>query len=348
MKIPSVTRVLSLPLLLAIAGCAHEEYKFADYPIQPSTPSYQGSASTPSSTSSGASSDSTASSSSQMGSTSQSSSQMGSTAAAGAMDNDLASQVRQALQRDSTVASVIPNLQISANSGAVTIAGTVNSEEQKQSIESIAKQTLGVVSVDNQLQVSSQAALGMGNEGFATGGATTNTNNLDSTSAGAVTPTSRADQPSSVYGTGTAEPGATGTDTNANAGQAGNMSDQSGAATQQGATAQQGATSGSDLSATGNMAPGNVGSIHVAVQGSSEADQTVAQKITQELRATTPLAAALQQVNVVINNGNVTLQGSVKSEQQKRDIESSIRHVIGVASVDNQLQVSPDQSLPNQ
>jgi osmotically-inducible protein OsmY len=342
MKIPSVTRVLSLPLLLAIAGCAHEEHKFADYPIQPATPSYQGSASTPSSTSSGASSDSTASSSSQMGSTSQSSSQMGSTAAAGAMDNDLASQVRQALQRDATVASVIPNLQISANSGTVTIAGTVNSEEQKQSIESIVKQTSGVVSVDNQLQVSSQAALGMGNEGFATGGATTNTNNLqnlDSTSAGAVSPTSRADQPSSVYG---ATAGATGTDTNANAGQAGNMNDQSSA------TAQQGATSGSDLSATGNMAPGNVGAIHVAVQGSSEADQTVAQKITQELRATTPLAAALQQVNVVINNGNVTLQGAVKSEQQKRDIESSIRHVIGVTSVDNQLQVSPDQSLPNQ
>src|SRR6185503_12003741 len=108
-------------------------------------------------------------------------------------------------------------------------------------------------------------------------------------------------------------------------------------------------TSGSELSPTGgNLAPGNVGAIHVAVQGSSEADQTVAQKVTQELRSNSSLASSLQQVNITINNGNVTLQGAVRSEQQKRDIDSAMRRIIGVASVDNQLQVSSDQSSPNQ
>jgi hypothetical protein len=74
--------------------------------------------------------------------------------AASVSDGTLVSQLRQSLQRDAEIAPIVPNIQITANDGTVVLSGSVQSEEQKRQIESIVHGEAGVVSVNNQLQVS--------------------------------------------------------------------------------------------------------------------------------------------------------------------------------------------------
>lgn len=52
-------------------------------------------------------------------------------------------------------------------------------------------------------------------------------------------------------------------------------------------------------------------------------------------------------VNFTLNNGVVTLTGSVRSAQDKQDIEQEIRDIDGVKDVKNQLKVQ-QQSQRNQ
>jgi hypothetical protein len=68
-------------------------------------------------------------------------------------DNAIVAQVRESLERDPEIVLIVPNIQISANNGAVVLDGSVQSDEQKRQIESIATQAFGVVAVNNQLKV---------------------------------------------------------------------------------------------------------------------------------------------------------------------------------------------------
>jgi hypothetical protein len=79
-------------------------------------------------------------------------------------DNAIIAHVRESLQRAPEIALIVPNIQIGANNGAVALDGTVQSEEQRRQIESIAKRASGVAAVNNQLKVlSSQPPAGMDN-----------------------------------------------------------------------------------------------------------------------------------------------------------------------------------------
>ena len=68
-------------------------------------------------------------------------------------DNAIVASVRESLRRNAEIAPMVPNIQITANNGAVMLSGTVQSVEQKRQIEDIAQQSTGVVAVNNQLQV---------------------------------------------------------------------------------------------------------------------------------------------------------------------------------------------------
>jgi osmotically-inducible protein OsmY len=99
---------------------------------------------------------------------------------------------------------------------------------------------------------------------------------------------------------------------------------------------------GSASSSSQSSQPGSSTSqsgVNLNVQGTSANDKTVAQQVTQELRSETSLAPALSQIQISINNGKATLNGSVGNEQQKRQIESAVQRATGVTSVENQLQV---------
>lgn len=295
----------------------------------------------------------------------------------GWQDVSLENQVRRKLTDDSGVAALAPTIGISANSGVVTLSGSVGTIEQKQNVESIAWKTPGVSSVDNRLQVASSAG----------------------PVADALSPTSRESISDSVASGYIHEPGS-GTSQAASAGAAGNnaladtaatglatasldnLTNAPGSAaisnhaenvaaqnpqsdlnridvvTGEGAQSDQPLEATSSRSGQANVYPGvtnsvpdeasggQTGGMSIHVQGTSAADQTLAQQISQELKTDASLASAISQVNISVTDGRVTLRGTVKNDVQKREIESAIQRATGVSSVDNQLRVSSTSQPP--
>ena len=76
-------------------------------------------------------------------------------------------------------------------------------------------------------------------------------------------------------------------------------------------------------------------------QAKSEADRTLNQNIHQALSADSALAASAKNVHFNTDNGKVTLQGTVPTEKDKKDIEAKVEKMTGVKDVDNQLQIAP-------
>ncbi|HLP77325.1 MAG TPA: BON domain-containing protein, partial [Candidatus Paceibacterota bacterium] len=62
---------------------------------------------------------------------------------------------------DPLTAGLSPSLRVSDTRGAITLSGNVESEAQKKKVESLARETPGVVSVANNLQVSGSAVAGL-------------------------------------------------------------------------------------------------------------------------------------------------------------------------------------------
>jgi osmotically-inducible protein OsmY len=72
----------------------------------------------------------------------------------------------------------------------------------------------------------------------------------------------------------------------------------------------------------------------------SATDQALAQRIASSLREDSSLAATAPNITVEVNNGTVTLKGSVNSQQQRSEIESKVRNITGVTQVVNNLEVA--------
>jgi len=139
MKTAYVLTIVSAGLLAA--GCAHEQER-ARYDENIS-PSYSGGrmSNFNSDHSAAISSAATAGGNFTSGKTSSES------------DNAVVASVRELLRRNAEIAPIVPNIQISANNGAVVLSGAVQSDAQKRQIEILAQQATGVVAVNNQLEV---------------------------------------------------------------------------------------------------------------------------------------------------------------------------------------------------
>ena len=72
----------------------------------------------------------------------------------------------------------------------------------------------------------------------------------------------------------------------------------------------------------------------------TDTDRTLAQRVEETLRQDAAMASAARNVQVHANNGQVTLMGSVSSQQEKMDLGSKAQQVTGVAQVDNKLTVA--------
>jgi osmotically-inducible protein OsmY len=70
-------------------------------------------------------------------------------------DQDLAQRVEQTLREDATLAEAAQNIQVHASNGQVTLMGSVNSQQEKNNLESKAQQVTGVTQVHNQLTIAS-------------------------------------------------------------------------------------------------------------------------------------------------------------------------------------------------
>jgi osmotically-inducible protein OsmY len=82
------------------------------------------------------------------------------------------------------------------------------------------------------------------------------------------------------------------------------------------------------------------GSLNLTVQGTSDADQKLADQVRQELRSDTSISGAFSRLRISLDNGKATLRGVVKSEEDKQNVEKAVQKITGVTSVQNELRVS--------
>jgi hypothetical protein len=76
---------------------------------------------------------------------------------------------------------------------------------------------------------------------------------------------------------------------------------------------------------------------------SARADLRITQDIRDALNADRSLSSsgAAKRVKIVTQEGNVTLSGSVKSEEERRTIDLAARRIAGALKVENRIEVAP-------
>jgi len=72
----------------------------------------------------------------------------------------------------------------------------------------------------------------------------------------------------------------------------------------------------------------------------TDTDRVLAQKVQDTLRQDSAGASAAQHVQVHAKNGEITLSGSVSTQEEKASLENKAKQVSGVSSVNNQLTVT--------
>lgn len=80
---------------------------------------------------------------------------------------------------------------------------------------------------------------------------------------------------------------------------------------------------------------------------SNGSDQQLAQQIRDAFRSGW-FSKGYDQVDVQVNRGVVTLQGSVNSREEMRNIENTIRNIPGVREINNRLNVQDSRNNPTQ
>lgn len=91
---------------------------------------------------------------------------------------------------------------------------------------------------------------------------------------------------------------------------------------------------------TTGVSPSTSPSATSGVPDMTETDRVLAQKVQDTLRQDTAVASAAQNVQIYAKNGEITLQGSVSTQQEKAALESKAQQVAGVSRVNNQLTVT--------
>lgn len=319
-------KLIVVSLLLVAAGCAHHEKEhFSQTYYSPAS----GSGSTADSA------NNTAASTNQAGATYQANS----SSSFSSSDQTLSTQLQQSLSKDPTLAAIAPQIQVTVQGGAVTLNGTVPSEQEKQAIEATAKSTTGVVNVNNQLQVATQPTSDRSDlnnrlyresktDTSATDAALAQAARSSALSGDNALPQSAQSTTEITNRLDTAA--VTAASTNAASGQTQDLTPTS-----------QRTDATSRIYSTNETAAATAGDTFSAnVQGSTDADRSMGRQVIQELRTDTSLAATLPMIKITADNGKITLTGTVKNDDEKKKIETAVQRVTGVSTVENQLQVS--------
>ena len=161
MKMTQTITVAASALSLFLAGCAHEEHhaqydeSISPYGAAGGTVEYNNSTTSSSSSRSGTYGGNY---STQGGASVSSGASAGGTMSES--DNQIVTDVRESFLRDPEIAPIVPNLQIVANNGTIILSGSVQSEEQKRQIEALCRRSGKVVSINNQLNISTTSSTG--------------------------------------------------------------------------------------------------------------------------------------------------------------------------------------------
>lgn len=78
-------------------------------------------------------------------------------------------------------------------------------------------------------------------------------------------------------------------------------------------------------------------------QKENRSDRDITQQIRQSIVKDESLSTYAHNVKIITQNGQVTLKGPVRSEDEKRTIETKATEVAGENKVTNQLNVKPQQ-----
>jgi hyperosmotically inducible periplasmic protein len=79
-------------------------------------------------------------------------------------------------------------------------------------------------------------------------------------------------------------------------------------------------------------------------KGTTDKDRTLNNQIRTALEADTSLSDASEKVTLSSDDGVVTLNGTVATEKDKKDLESRVKNMAGVKKVENNLQIGPQAS----
>ena len=152
----NITQKLTIvSLLLLAAGCAHNERQTARYD-QNLNPQHYGAV--PANSGSSATATTAAPATSEATPSTTANTAIGEQGGLSEADQQLISKVQRNMNKDTGLVPLAANIQIAAKNGIVTLSGTVPTDQDKERLEMAAKSTPDVVSVNNQLQVSSQSA----------------------------------------------------------------------------------------------------------------------------------------------------------------------------------------------
>jgi hyperosmotically inducible protein len=75
-------------------------------------------------------------------------------------------------------------------------------------------------------------------------------------------------------------------------------------------------------------------------QSENEADRKITQEVRKSIVDDDKLSTSAQNVKIITNDGQVTLRGPVKTQEEKKAIESKAKQVAGVKNVENQLEIA--------
>src|SRR5258705_1794022 len=260
-------------------------------------------------------------------------------------DRQLATQVQQQLRNDPTLATVAPNIQITAQNGTITLIGKVPSDREKEQIETTIRSIGGVVSVKNQLQVSLQPTSersGQSSRIYTEPSSQQAGLTTDQSGQAATTPPVPAQNSTEIQAsTQTDSKNEVSVATSETTQPAGQISDPSSTQVQDSRHKEAlSPTSDKDNDTSRIYSKAeSANASHSSIQASTDADRTLGRQIVRDKRADAAVAALVPMIKIKVDNGQVTLRGTVKSEQEKQQLETAVQKVAGVTKVDNQLQV---------
>ena len=86
------------------------------------------------------------------------------------------------------------------------------------------------------------------------------------------------------------------------------------------------------------------GAVTADQQKENASDRELTQKIRRALMQDKTLSSYAHNVKIVAQGGQVTLKGPVRTEDEKRTVETKAAEVAGAGNVTNQMSVVPDKS----